>query len=59
MPWEGLIGELSYMLDKKDNLPVVLKAKEHFIKVWGTATTLEERKKTLQYWKKHRSDKAV
>ena len=47
------------MLDKKDNLPVVLKAKEHFIKVFGTATTLEERKEALQYVKKHLHPKAV
>ena len=59
MPWEGLIGELSYMLDKKDNLPVVLKAKERFIKVWGTATTLGERKETLQDLKKHQDHKEV
>ena len=61
MPWDGLIDNLSYMMmDKQDNLPVVLKcAKERLIRVWGTATTLEERKKTLQILKNHQNHKKV
>ena len=60
MPWVWLIMELPYfMMVNKDNPPVVFKAKERFFRVWGAATTLEERKETLQVFRKYIGHKEV